>query len=202
MRKPGSDSAAAQLRASSIAAAARTTAVGRPFITSAAKLGPDRTIGFASGSTSATTSLINRPVACSMPLALIIMGWLRSAAGFTRLRTARAAWAGTDRISASAPEMASSPGSALDQMTTSCPAARATWASAEPQAPAPTTPMRRVMPWLRASPSRKPAIGSGRAASGHAPGRPDRQSVPGRGARRRPRRSSRHCRCRDGAAAR
>ena len=77
-------------------AQAMVSAVGRPRATSVAKLGPDSTARVASGTTSATTSPIRRPVACSMPLEHTTIGWpgrtcaLRSSAdGAHVLRRAR-----------------------------------------------------------------------------------------------------------------
>ena len=59
-------------RASVSSAAASVTAVGRPRATSAAKLGPDRIAGIASGAASAITSVMNLCVPRSMPLAQAI----------------------------------------------------------------------------------------------------------------------------------
>ena len=50
------------------------TAVGWPRATSSAKVGPDSTAAGRPGSTSATTSVMDAPLACSIPLEQITTG--------------------------------------------------------------------------------------------------------------------------------
>ncbi len=54
--------------------AASVMAVGKPAATSAAKLGPESTAVTALGISSASTSLMRLPVACSRPLAAMMTG--------------------------------------------------------------------------------------------------------------------------------
>ncbi len=83
--------------------AAIVTAVGRCRATSCAKEGPDRIAASALGAAAASTSVINRPLAFSIPLAQITTGAPGTMSGAAASRTGRKCWAGTTTSTASAP---------------------------------------------------------------------------------------------------
>ena len=149
--------------------AASVTAVGSPRATSAAKLGPERIAGTASGAHSAMISVMNFRVPCSMPLAQVTIGVPGADAAASALQTERIACAGTtSRIASARAASARSrvtamrcssftPGrNRLSRFVASCsafpascshsvtlrPARAVTLASAVPQAPPPSTAMR------------------------------------------------------------
>jgi hypothetical protein len=145
------------------------TAVGIPRATSAAKLGPDRIAGTATGAHSAMISVMNLCVPCSMPLAQTINGVCFATNDASDVTTERTACAGTTRRIASLfavsprsrvtlislsmrtpgkkrlsrffSRLAALPGS-YSQSVTLRPARAQVRASAVPQAPPPSTAMR------------------------------------------------------------
>ena len=148
---------------------ARVTAVGRPLATSMAKLGPDITAGIASGSSSASTSVMNLPVASSIPLEQRTTGACGLNQPSRRVSVARVCWAGVTQKRASKPArsprwvvarkagfrgtpgrktvfswrvlMASATSGSSAQRRTDWPSRVSICAMAVPQAPAPITPI-------------------------------------------------------------